>query len=417
MMKNNKYLILMFIFVVLVSGCKKAIVNPNNENSETPDTELPIVEEPIQVVETDKILEMILSMTIEEKIGQLLIVGFEDTLVNKHTLKIIQDYKIGGFILFARNIVDENQLLNLINDLKTINSENQIPLFISIDEEGGKVSRLPKVYKRLPESKILGDLNEPILSFEYGQVLGKRLNTLGINLNFAPVLDINSNPKNPVIANRAFGNNANIVIDNGIAVLKGIESVGVVPAVKHFPGHGDTSVDSHVNLPIVNKNLEQLKELELQPFMTAIEEDVDMIMVAHILFPELDNLYPSTMSKSILNNLLRKDLGYKGVLISDDMTMGAIIENYTLEEASLKFLKAGGDIVLVCHGQDNPLSVINTIKDAIENGELTIEDIDAKVYRILSLKYKYELKDSIIEVIDLKDLEEETEELLQKIKK
>lgn len=416
-MKNNRYLILMLILLLLLTACKKDIINPDNDHTTEPDIEEPIPDDPIEDVETDVIQDRLDAMSLEEKIGQLLIVGFEDTVVNDTTKRMIEEYKIGGFILFARNIIDENQLLNLINDLKALNSENSTPLFISIDEEGGKVSRLPKAYKRLPESKVLGDINNPDVSYEYGQLLGNRLNTVGINLNFAPVLDINSNPKNPVIGNRSFGSTTEVVIKNGISVLKGLESTGVIPSVKHFPGHGDTSLDSHVNLPIVNKTLDELESLELQPFKSAIKEEVDMIMVAHILFPGLDNIYPSTMSKIILTDLLRVDLGYNGVVISDDMTMGAIIENYTLEEASLKFLKSGGDIALICHGQDNPISVINFIKDNIKNGEITVEEIDDKVYRILSLKNKYKLEDRIIESINLQELNKDTEELLNRINK
>lgn len=421
-MKNSKYILLILILLLLLTACKKDTINPDNGHISEPDIEDPIVEdpvveEPIDVVESDIIRERLDAMSLEEKIGQLLIIGFEDSVMNDVTKRMIEEYKIGGFILFARNIVDENQLLNLINDLKTTNTENPVPLFISIDEEGGKVSRLPKAFKRLPESKVLGDINNPDLSYEYGQLLGNRLNKVGINLNFAPVLDINSNPKNPVIGNRSFGSTTEVVIQNGISVLKGLESTGVVPAVKHFPGHGDTSVDSHANLPIVNKTLDELEGLELQPFKSAIEEDVDMIMVAHILFPGLDNIYPSTMSKSILTDLLRGNLGYNGVVISDDMTMGAIIENYTLEEAAFKFLKSGGDIALICHGQDNPISVINYIKDNIKNGEITVEEIDDKVYRILSLKNKYKLEDRIIENINLQELNKDTEELLNRINK
>jgi beta-N-acetylhexosaminidase len=397
----------------LITSCKKDIVNPDNGQSSEPNTEEPVVEEPIEV---DTINEKLLKMSLEEKIGQLLIIGLEDKVVNDTTRIMIEEYKVGGFIYFARNIESNIQLLKLTKDLKSLNENNPVPLFVSIDEEGGRVSRLPKEYRRLPESKIIGDFNDPQLSYKYGELLGLRLNTIGINLNFAPVLDINSNPNNPVIGNRSFGKTAEVVSTNGIALLKGIESTGVIPTVKHFPGHGDTSIDSHINLPIVNKKLKELKGLELMPFKLAIEENVDMIMVAHILFPELDPLYPSTMSKKIITELLRKDLGYDGVVISDDMTMGAIIENYTLDGAVLEFLKAGGDIALICHGQDNPIKVINFIKESINNGEITLEEIDEKVYRILSLKEKYKLIDNVEDNLSLDELNNKTNELLEKLK-
>lgn len=412
-MKNKRYVILILILSFLITSCKKDIVNPENGQSSEPNTEEPVAEEPIEV---DTINEKLLEMSLEEKIGQLLIIGLEDKVVNDTTRIMIEEYKVGGFIYFARNIESDIQLLNLTNDLKSLNENNPAPLFVSIDEEGGRVSRLPKEYKRLPESKTIGDFNDPQLSYEYGELLGLRLNTIGINLNFAPVLDINSNSNNPVIGNRSFGNTADVVSTNGIALLKGIESTGVIPTVKHFPGHGDTSIDSHINLPIVNKNLKELEDLELVPFKLAIEENVDMIMVAHILFPELDPIFPSTMSNKILTELLRKDLGFDGIIISDDMTMGAVIENYTLDVAVLEFLKAGGDIALICHGQDNPIKVINFIKESINNGEITLEEIDEKVYRILSLKEKYKLIDNVEDNLSLDELNNKTNELLEKLK-
>ena len=413
-MRNNSYLIIILILLLLLTACNKNLVNSDKDIIIDPDTE-PILEEPIEIVEHDKIQEKLDFLTLDEKIGQLLIIGFEGSIINDYNIKMIEEYKVGGFILFSRNIIEENQLLDLVNNLKVENNHNSVPLFISIDEEGGKVSRLPNTYKKLPELKSIGDSNNPVLSYEYGQLLGNRLKLLGINLNFAPVLDINSNPNNPVIGNRAFGNTVDLVIDNGIPLFKGIESTGVIPAVKHFPGHGDTLVDSHIDLPIVYKSLDQLEQLELKPFKRAIEEDVDMIMVAHILFPELDDLYPATMSKSILMDLLRKDLAYNGVIISDDITMGAILENYSIEQASLNFLKAGGDIVLICHGEDNPIAVIQFIKDSIKNGDIRVEDIDEKVYRILTLKEKYNLEDNIIHSIDLENINKQTEELRKKI--
>ena len=415
-MRNNNYLIIIIILILLLllTACNKKLVNSDKDLIIDPDTE-PILEEPLEIVEVDKIQEKLDFLTLDEKIGQLLIVGFEDSIINDYNIKMIEEYKVGGFILFSRNIIDENQLLDLVNNLKVENKDNSVPLFISIDEEGGKVSRLPNTYKKLPESKSIGESNDPDLSYEYGQLLGNRLKLLGINLNFAPVLDINSNPNNPVIGNRSFGNTEDLVVNNGIPLFKGIESTGVIPAVKHFPGHGDTHVDSHISLPIVYKTLDELEELELKPFKRAIEEDVDVIMVAHILFPELDDIYPATMSKSILMDLLRRDLGYNGVIISDDITMGAILENYSIELASLNFLKAGGDIVLICHGEDNPIAVIQFIKDSINNGNIRVEDIDEKVYRILALKEKYNLEDNIIDSIDLENINKQTEELRKKI--
>lgn len=353
-------------------------------------------------------------MSLEEKIGQLLIVGIDNEVFSDRELYQLNTNKVGGFIFFSRNIRDEDQFLTIVNQLK-VENPSEIPLFLAIDEEGGMVSRLSSFYGNLPDVKSLGDLNKEEVSYEYGVNLGKRLSQLGLNLNFAPVLDINSNPDNPVIGSRSFGNTAEIVEKHGMEVFQGIESQGIISTVKHFPGHGDTSVDSHYNLPIVNKDKEELMELELRPFIKAIEEEIEMIMIAHILYSALDSETPSTMSETIMQDLLRTELGYENIIISDDMTMGAITENYTIEVASVEFLKNGGDILLICHGEDNPSLVIEAIKDSIENDEITIDEIEEKVYRILSLKDKYSLDDDELNNVDLESIMEETNNISNRI--
>ncbi|CAK7009108.1 beta-N-acetylhexosaminidase [Tissierella sp. P1] len=400
---------ILLISVIFIGGCKQENLNldesdieiPNNNNEEV----------------VDSIEDKVKSMSLEEKIGQLMIVGFDGIGINEEIVRSIEDFKVGGFILFARNIVDENQTLKLLNDIKDANTNNDIPLFLSIDEEGGKVSRLPKSFAKLPEAMKIGKKNDKDISYRTGNILGQRVSALGFNVNFAPVLDINSNPKNPVIGNRAFGTTIDQVVNNGLEVMNGIRDIGVIPAVKHFPGHGDTEVDSHVKLPRVDKTIEELKTFELIPFIEAIKENVDMVMVAHILYPEIDKEYPATMSSRIIEGVLREELNYDGVIVSDDMTMGAIVQNYTLEDGVLSFIKAGGDIALVCHGKDNQGKVFEKIKEAIETGEISQEDIDEKVYRILKLKEKYKLEDKETDKISLKILNHDTIELIEEINK
>lgn len=409
--KKGLFIVLIIIFTITV-GC-------NNKDDEL--TEIPIEEEKTEILEeeviVDTTLELIKSMTLTEKIGQLIIVGFDGTTINDEALDYIENLKVGGFILFARNIVDGDQTLNLLNKLKEANSNNDLPLFLSIDEEGGRVSRLPESFVKVPEMIKVGNMNNEDLSYEIGSILGERVKSLGFNMNFAPILDINSNPKNPVIGSRAFGSTIESVSKNGLGVMNGIRDYNVIPAVKHFPGHGDTNVDSHINLPIINKTIDELKSFELIPFIKAIEQDVEMIMVAHILYPELDEDYPTTMSSKVIEGLLRSELGYKGVIVSDDMTMGAIVENYTLEEGVLSFIKSGGDIALVCHGRENPGKVIQKIESAVNNGELSEEEIDEKVYRILKLKENYDLKDDLIDEIDIKAINYRTKKIIEKINK
>lgn len=411
--KLKQLYIILIIISVFIVGCSNSNIKNKNQLTNPIEKELNKVQDG---KETNKIKDKIDNMTLDEKIGQLLIVGFEGTTIDNNTRYLIENLKVGGVILFQRNIKNIDQVVDLTNGLKDINKNNKAPLFISTDEEGGNISRLPEGYKKLPNAKQIGDLDDLDFSFKFGELLGIRLKSLGINLNYGPVMDINSNPSNPVIGNRAFGNKSKIVTRNGIGVLKGIKSVNVIPSIKHFPGHGDTDMDSHVNLPIINKSLEDIKKLELIPFQRSIEEGIDMVMVAHILFPEIDKNYPSTMSENIINKLLREELGYDGVVISDDLTMGAITKNYSLEDASLKFLEAGGDIILICHGIDNPSKIVEYIKEAVEKNILTIEDIDKKLYRILSLKDKYHLEDNSIEIPNMEEINKKTEKLLNKIK-
>ena len=409
-LKKAMLIILIIIFTITVACRIKDDGLPERPIEEE-------VEVPEEEIIVDNILERIQAMTLREKIGQLIIVGFDGTRINEEALDYIENLKVGGFILFARNIEDEEGTLNLLNDLKEANSNNDLPLFLSIDEEGGRVSRLPESFVKIPEMIKVGNKNNEELSYEIGSILAERVKSLGFNMNFAPVLDINSNPGNPVIGNRAFGGTVESVTKNGLGVMNGIMDLDVIPAVKHFPGHGDTNVDSHINLPVIRKTIDELRDFELIPFIKAIEEDVEMIMVAHILYPELDEDYPSTMSSKIIEGLLRRELGYGGVIVSDDMTMGAIVENYSLEEGVLSFIKSGGDIALVCHGRENPRKVIDKIEMAVNNEDLSEDKIDEKLYRILKLKEKYDLKDHVIDEINIKRINDKTKKIIEKINK
>ncbi|MDU1053185.1 beta-N-acetylhexosaminidase [Clostridium baratii] len=337
----------------------------------------------------DEILETISNMSLDEKIGQLVISGFYGPTLDENILKLVKEDKISGVILFNRNVKDSSQLLSLNNSLKESNKNNKLPLFISVDEEGGSVTRMPSDIKRLPTNKYIGSLNNKDLSYKVGEILGEQLSYFGFNMNFAPVLDINSNPNNPVIGNRSFGNNKDIVASLGTSTMKGIQSKNIISVVKHFPGHGDTSVDSHVNLPVVNYDINRLNSFEFVPFKTAIQNGANAVMVGHILLPKIDNKYPSSMSYEIVTNILRKDLGFDGLVVSDDMTMGAIKENYSIEEASVKSINAGVDLLLVCQKYENTENVLKALKEAVLNGTISKERLDNALYNIISTKKKY----------------------------
>lgn len=237
-----------------------------------------------------------------------------------------------------------------------------------------------------------------------GELLGRAVKSSGFNMDFAPVLDINSNPDNPVIGDRSFGNSAELVTRLGIAEMKGLERAGVIPVVKHYPGHGDTSVDSHLELPVINKTETHLAALEWLPFQAAIREKADAVMVAHILYPKLDPDKPASLSQVIIGQQLRGQMGYEGVVITDDMTMGAIIKNYSLPAAAVESVLAGSDILLVAHEYKNEQAVRAALLDSVKNGSVSEARIDESVYRILSLKAKYQLTDEAVPLPDLAGL-------------
>ncbi|MFA5577455.1 MAG: beta-N-acetylhexosaminidase [Tissierellaceae bacterium] len=394
-------LLLLILSLLATMGCKDGRrliedIDPQESIEHIP-------EEEEGKLNTDHIQEKIKGMNLKEKIGQLIISGFDGRAMNEEIIEYIRDYNIGGLILFSRNIEDPEQTIDLLSQIKAEN-KNNIPLFLSIDEEGGSVSRLPKPFKRLASASRIGTVNNPQVSYDFGKLIGQRVRALGFNMVFGPVLDINSNPKNPVIGDRAFGASPSLVSEVGIPVMEGVRDSDIISVVKHFPGHGDTEIDSHVDLPKSEKSLEELGAFELLPFENAILKEVDGIMAAHILYPQIDHQYPATMSATILDELLRGRLGYGGLIFSDDMTMGAIVKNYGVEEGVLRFLQSGGDVALLCHEKENTLKSINRILQAVENGDLAESEIDKKLHRILEVKEKYGLNNDPIKREGLEEI-------------
>ena len=389
-------LITMLSMVIIGCGIRQ------EENQQDEDEE--IIEEP--VTERDYAKEMLNQMSIDEKIGQLVILGIEGYRMDERAKAIIQENSVGGVILFGRNVENSQQLLSLINALKAANAD-KIPLFLSVDEEGGIVSRLPKELNKLPTSRRVGDKNNEEAAYKIGEAIGEAVKSFGYNMNFAPVLDINSNPQNPVIGDRSYGPNAAVVSNIGVGVMKGLQRRGVIPVVKHFPGHGDTAVDSHISLPVVNKTLEALMGMELIPFTEAIKQGAEAVMVAHIQYNKIDSEKPATLSKTILTDILRKQLGFDGVIITDDLTMGAIVENHGIGEAAITSINAGSDILLVCHGYENGDKVLQALKGAVEEGIISETRLDESVYRILSLKLKYDLNNAEVPSVDIKKINAE----------
>lgn len=350
-------------------------------------------------------------LSLEEKVGQMIFAGIKGTVITNETKKIISTHQVGGIILFKDNLKNADQSVSLLNSIKEENIKNKVPLFLGVDEEGGRVARLPDLTK-LPTSEYLGKQNDAALSYNIGKLLGKELSAFGFNLDFAPVLDINSNPDNPIIGDRSFGTDAEIVSKLGLQLMKGIQSEQVISVVKHFPGHGDTAVDSHKELPIIQKSLADLHALELIPFTRAIEQGVEVIMMGHILLPKIDSTYPASISKVIITDVLREQLDYEGVIITDDMTMKAILNNFEISEAAVSAVKAGNDIVLVAHDYANVKKVKEAILQAIEAGEITEQRIDESVKRVLAIKKKYNLSNKQLDGVNIQELNQSINETL-----
>ncbi|MCA1318619.1 beta-N-acetylhexosaminidase [Bacillus tianshenii] len=342
-------------------------------------------------------MKKIHDMTLEEKVGQLFMAGFQGTEPSENITKLIRDYHIGGVIYFTRNVKNTKQVYELSRDLQKVAVDaGKLPLFISIDQEGGMVARITEGVTLSPGNMALGAAGDKDAAYRLSKIVGKELRALGVNMNFAPCVDVNNNPLNPVIGVRSYGEDPRVVAQYGVEAVKGLQAEHVSAVSKHFPGHGDTNVDSHLDLPVIAHDLDRLESLELVPFKETFAHDVDGVMVAHINFKSIepDNV-PSTLSKRIVSGLLREKLGYDGVAMTDCMEMNAIIEYYGIEEASVMAIEAGIDIVLISHTFERQYKAIEAVKKAVESGRLTLEQVDRSVARVLKLKEKRMLAESV----------------------
>ncbi|WP_211747100.1 beta-N-acetylhexosaminidase [Paenibacillus sp. Marseille-Q4541] len=329
-------------------------------------------------------------LSLREKIGQLLLCGLPSTELTEPLADFFRANPVGGIIYFARNVQNVGQVANLTYELQNVaQNANQIPHFISIDQEGGMVARIAEGITLFPGNMAIAAAGSPEDAYEAALASGKEMSALGINLNFAPVLDVNNNPLNPVIGVRSFGESPEVVAEYGANSVRGLQDAGVSAAAKHFPGHGDTAADSHHDLPVVPHDLARMNEVELVPFIKAIEEGVDFIMSAHIFFPALESEgKPATLSSSVLTGLLREELGYQGVIMTDCMEMNAIVDTYGTVEASVMAIEAGADLILISHTHDLLTGAYEAIEKAVAEGRISEERINESVRRLLEMKIR-----------------------------
>ena len=339
-------------------------------------------------------------MSLEEKIGQMLMPDYRKWQGENVTVMLpeieqqVKELDLGGVILFRENVVETEQTARLVDAYQ--DASEKFGMFISIDQEGGIVTRLQSGTD-MPGNMALGAARSAQTASDVGQAIGEELHSLGINVNFAPTLDVNNNSDNPVIGVRSFSEDPKLTAELGVAYIKGMQKTGVVTTAKHFPGHGDTNVDSHVGLPEVPQEMDRLKEVELYPFQKAMDTGVDAIMSAHITFPKVDPTkviskktgeevaVPATLSHKILTGLMRDEMNYDGLIVTDAMEMAAITEHFGTVDAAVMSVKAGTDIVLMPVGLKE---VRDGLVKAVKNGEISSKRIDESVKRILSLKLK-----------------------------
>ena len=333
-------------------------------------------------------------LTIEEKVGQTLMVGFEGTYLTDELKDLIRDYKIGNILLFTRNIKSTEDLFKLCQDLqKEALTHIGIPMFIGIDQEGGMVTRIFDKATVFPGAMSIAATNDVNNAYLTGLYMAAELEALGINMNFSPVLDVNNNPLNPVIGVRSYSDDVHTVSKFSEAYISGLQS-RIFATAKHFPGHGDTHVDSHLDLPRVPYDLKRLHEIELAPFKNAIKQNIKAIMSAHIIYDAIDPHRPATLSPILLTQLLRKELKFEGLIVTDGMEMKAILNKYGAVESSVPAIKAGANILLYCHYLDQQIAAAKLIKNSVHEGLLDVNILNERVERILH--YKQDLNLNIL---------------------
>lgn len=328
-------------------------------------------------------------------LGQLFVIGFQGTSLSDATRRLLvggdPSRSFGGVILFKRNIESLEQVVALNTELFELGRSATAPFVVSVDQEGGRVARLRGIMTDIPSMRAVGTLAEddPELPYRLGAMMARELVALGFHWDFAPVVDVDTNPANPVIGERSFSRDPHAVARIAARFTAGMQGAGVAGSAKHFPGHGDTDTDSHHALPRLPHPLARLEEVELVPFRAAVQAGVASVMTAHVMFPALDPEEPATLSPAILDGLLRKKLGYDGVVVSDDLEMAAVADRYGIEELVRKGLLAGVDQFLVCHDPDKQASAVEAAHRLVESGRVPRARVEEALRRVSAMKAKF----------------------------
>jgi beta-N-acetylhexosaminidase len=325
--------------------------------------------------------------SLRDRVGQLFMVGFEGTEVTPALVDWMRRFAWGGVILFGRNVVSTAQLAALTQGLREVAQGDAVgPLLIAVDQEGGRVARLPSPFTAFPSAATVGHTGADVIAFEVGAAIGMELAAVGINMDMAPVLDVLVNPANTVIGDRAFGDDPTLVARLGKGFIGGLHATGVLAVGKHFPGHGATLLDSHLALPVADRTAVQLEACELVPFREAVQADIEAIMTAHVVYPAWDPDRPATLSPTILRGILREDMAFQGVIVSDDLGMTGVAAVLPWQEIPVQALRAGVDLLLICHHQARQEHAYHRVVKAVQDGEVSAAVVDRAVTRIRELK-------------------------------
>jgi len=325
---------------------------------------------------------------IRRHVGQLAIAGFAGPAIPPELRSLAREFDLGGVIFFARNVESPEQVAELSHDAQLLARE--IPLWVSVDQEGGRVARLKAPFTIWPPMVTLGRSGDEQLAARFARALATELKAVGISLDYTPVLDIRTNPSNTVIGDRALAERAEDVARLGRTIVEALQREGIAACGKHFPGHGDTSTDSHFELPLIEHPPDRLEAVEFVPFRAAIEADVAAIMTAHILVPALDERHPATLSRTIVDGMLKKKLGFEGLVLSDDLEMKAISSRFGAAEATVASIGAGCDAVLLCGTAQEPqAAALEAIIHAVEQGTLPLQRVEDALARHRRVKERF----------------------------
>ena len=354
------------------------------------------------------------NLSLEEKIGQLFIVGRKQENITNID-RLIEKYKIGGIILYKLNYKNYEEMLKLVNKIKTINSKNKVPMFISIDQEGGRVNRMPSEILNLPSATKLADTKDLDVVKESGKIIGTMLNKTGISMNYGPILDIRRFEENHPIGDRCYGENKEDVKKYAIEVMKETKNENVISVVKHFPGHGLTKKDSHFQFPKIEGKIEDIENEDMNVFKTAIENGADAIMVGHLMLKDVDEKYPASLSKKIIQKYLIEKYNFKGLIITDDLKMWAIRVHYNMKRATVRAINAGNDIVLLGLPEKKVEKIIKYVIKQAKNGKISQERINTSVEKILSMKEKYNVSNELVNGANIEEINNRIKNIKDKV--